>query len=182
MIALIALGANLGDRERALCLAAERLRAMATAGSFRASHLYETRPWGGVSQPDFLNAVVSLDTALDPHALLEALKGIEREAGRGTTVRWGPRELDLDLLDLGGARLDSGDLTLPHPRIAERAFVLAPLCEIAPRWRDPLTGRSAVEMLVALDPDPDEARPAGRMRLQEESEHDRDPRSRLPRD
>jgi 2-amino-4-hydroxy-6-hydroxymethyldihydropteridine diphosphokinase len=181
VIALIALGANLGDRERTLCLAAERLRAIAVPGSFRASHLYETRPWGGVPQPDFLNAVVTLDTALDPHPLLDLLKGLEREAGRGPTERWGPRELDLDLLDLGGLRVDSIDLVLPHPRVAERAFVLVPLCEIAPRWQDPLTGRSAVEMLVALDPDPDEARPAGRMRLQEESEHDRDPRPWLPR-
>ncbi len=181
MIVLVALGANLGDRERNLAFAATRLRALAAPGTFRASHLYETPPWGGVPQPDFLNAVVRFETSLAPMALLEILQGMEREAGRSTAERWGPRTLDLDLLDHGGACLESPDLVLPHPRIAERAFVLAPLCEIAPGWRDPLTGRSAPEMLVALDPDPDEARPVGRLRLEEEPDHGLDPRSRLSR-
>jgi 2-amino-4-hydroxy-6-hydroxymethyldihydropteridine diphosphokinase len=180
-VILVAVGANLGDRERNLALAAERLRALAVPGSFRASHLYETRPWGGVPQPDFLNAVVRLDASLDPIALLAALQAIEREAGRVPAERWGPRALDLDLLDHGGARLESPDLILPHPGIAERAFVLVPLCEIAPEWRDPLTGHTAVEMLVALDPDPADVRPVGKLRSEEESTNATDPRSRLPR-
>jgi 2-amino-4-hydroxy-6-hydroxymethyldihydropteridine diphosphokinase len=182
VIALVALGANLGNRERNIVFAALRLRALAAPGSFRASHIYETRPWGGVAQPDFLNAVVRFETSLDPEALLDVLQGLEREAGRAPAERWGPRALDLDLLDHGGARIETPKLVLPHPRIAERVFVLAPLCEIAPGWRDPLTGKTAARMLVELDPDPDEARPVGRLRLEEDSDHGLDPRSRLPRD
>ncbi len=102
--------------------------------------------------PSFLNAVVQFEATLAPRALLAILQAIEREAGRVPGERWGPRALDLDLLDHDGARIDTPDLVLPHPRIAERAFVLVPLCEIAPGWRDPLTGRTAVEMLRRAGP------------------------------
>ena len=167
MRALVALGGNLGDRASVLSRAAVVLLAMARRGTFRSSHLYETSPWGKRDQPDFLNAVVSFETTLDAGALLARLKEIEAQMGRVPSERWGPRILDLDLLDLGGIVHAAGDLTLPHPRISERGFVLVPLCEIEPGWKDPLTGRTAVEMLTDLDPDPGEIRPAGRLNLGE---------------
>ncbi len=178
MRAIVALGSNLGDRRAILEQAALRLASLAEGGKLRASHLYETRPWGVIDQPDFLNAVVRFETRLGPPALLAALKAIERDAGRTEGTRWGPRILDLDILDMDGI-LREGDPTLPHPRIAERAFVLVPLCEIDPEWAHPLTGRTAVGMLRDLDPDPAEIRPAGRLRIPEgEGEHGRG--SRLP--
>lgn len=167
MRALVALGGNLGDRASVLARAAGILKSISQPGSFRSSHLYETRPWGKRDQPDFLNAVVVFETSLDPMALLARLKEIEGRMGRAPSERWGPRVLDLDLLDLGGIVLSSGDLTLPHPRIPERGFVLVPLCEIEPGWKDPLTGRTAAEMLSDLEPDPGEIRPAGRLNLGE---------------
>lgn len=182
MRALVGLGGNMGDRVSALSRAAAILREQAQTGSFRPSHLYETRPWGKTDQPDFLNAVVSFETSLAPRALLALLAEIEDRLGRVRSERWGPRTLDLDLLDLGGAVISEEDLTLPHPRIAERGFVLVPLCEIDPGWRDPLTGKTAVEMLNALDPDPGEVRPAGRLNLEEGTILADASRPALPRD
>jgi 2-amino-4-hydroxy-6-hydroxymethyldihydropteridine diphosphokinase len=156
--AYVGLGSNLGDRCGILREAVERIRGLDGVEHVRPSHLYETRPWGLVDQPDFINAVAEIATDLTPHRLLEALQEIERVSGREQGVKWGPRILDLDLLDCGGEVIDEPSLSLPHPRIAERAFVLVPLCEIAPGWHDPLTGRTSVEMLEALDPDPEEVR------------------------
>jgi len=165
--AVVALGSNLGDRVLNLETAAARIRSTCAApGSPRASHVYETPPWGGVPQPEYLNAAVLFETPLASRALLTALLAIETEAGRVRGgERWGPRTIDLDLLDLGGAISDEADLVLPHPRIAERAFVLVPLCEIAPNWRHPLTGLTAAEMLIILNPDPSEARLFGSLRV-----------------
>ena len=182
MIALVGLGSNVGDRAGAVGSAADRLRSYASADTFRMSHLYETRPWGVADQPDFVNAVCQFDTSFHAIPLLEALKEIERLLGRTETTRWGPRRLDLDLLDLGGETRSDPEITLPHPRIAERAFVLVPLCEIAPRWRDPLTGRTATEMLALLDPDPGEVRLAGSIPLKEEKIVAGGPRSHISND
>jgi 2-amino-4-hydroxy-6-hydroxymethyldihydropteridine diphosphokinase len=179
--ALVGLGGNLGERAIVLSNAAAALRDKAAAGAFRASHLYETRPWGKTDQPDFLNAVVSFETSLDPRALVDLLQQIEKRAGREESERWGPRVLDLDLLDLDGAILSEEGLTLPHPRIAERGFVLVPLCEIEPGWTDPLTGRTAAGMLEQLDPDPAEVRLAGRLNLGEGTILADASRSALPR-
>ena len=174
MSALVALGSNIGDRARTLGWAARRiLETCAVPGSFHASHLYETPPMGSVPQPDYLNAVVLFETALDPRPLLDVLLAIEGEAGRKRGVRWGPRSLDLDLLDLGGMTVREPGLTLPHPGIAERPFVLIPLCEIAPGWRHPLTGGTAAEMLGTLDPDPGEARLHGPLRAHPDGEETR---------
>jgi 2-amino-4-hydroxy-6-hydroxymethyldihydropteridine diphosphokinase len=163
--ALVALGSNLGDRAARLQEGLAGLATLARPESLCASHLYETAPWGIEDQPVFLNAVARFDTSLEPAGLLAALKGIERAAGRPAADprRWGPRTLDLDLLDLAGIVGEGDGLTLPHPRIAERAFVLVPLCEIAPLWSHPLTGRTAVEMLAELDPDPALVRVACRL-------------------
>ena len=119
----------------------------------RASALVVSAPFGVTDQPPFVNAVAEIRTALGPGALLRKLHAIERQAGRRRTLRWGPRTLDLDLLDYDGRISKPGEKPiLPHPGIASRIFVLAPMQEIAPRWRHPLTKRPVSEMLRRLDP------------------------------
>ncbi|MGH9042800.1 MAG: 2-amino-4-hydroxy-6-hydroxymethyldihydropteridine diphosphokinase [Acidimicrobiia bacterium] len=131
-IAYLGLGSNLGDRLTHLQSAVDGLAAR--AGTVVAvSAVYETEPMGGPAQPDYLNAVVALDTTLDPHSLLELAKALEGEAGRPSDgERWGPRPLDIDILMIGDARVDDPDLVVPHPRIHQRGFVLAPLADVAP--------------------------------------------------
>jgi 2-amino-4-hydroxy-6-hydroxymethyldihydropteridine diphosphokinase len=119
----------------------------------RASRPIVSTPFGVTGQPPFVNAVAEVETALGPEALLERLHAIERMAGRRRTLRWGPRTLDLDLLDYHGlVRMPPSRPVLPHPGIADRIFVLAPLAEIAPRWRHPVSRRTAADMLRRLDP------------------------------
>lgn len=119
----------------------------------RASRLVVTAPFGRTDQPPFVNAVAEIETALGPEDLLRKLHAIERLAGRRRTLRWGPRTLDLDLIDYDGLiRERPRRPVLPHPGIAERIFVLAPIHEIAPRWRHPQTKRTAAQMLKRLDP------------------------------
>ena len=110
-----------------------------------ASRLVETAPFGKVNQPSFVNAVARITTAMPAETLLHHLHGIERCAGRRRRLRWGPRTLDLDLLDYHGL-VRRGRLLLPHPGIAERDFVLTPLAEIAPEWRHPVTKQNARTM------------------------------------
>jgi 2-amino-4-hydroxy-6-hydroxymethyldihydropteridine diphosphokinase len=115
------------------------------------SRFYRTPPWGLLEQPPFLNAAAELETAHGPHELLDALLQIERDAGRVRDgERWGPRTLDLDLLHMDGVALHDERLTLPHPRIAERAFVLLPLAELAPDLELPGQGRVGA-LLAASD-------------------------------
>jgi 2-amino-4-hydroxy-6-hydroxymethyldihydropteridine diphosphokinase len=122
------------------------------------SRLLQTSPFGNPNQPPFVNAVVQIETHLPPEALMRRLHMIETAAGRKRGVRWGPRTLDLDLIDYHGLRRNQTfpqqggrrPLRLPHPGIAERIFVLAPLAEIAPRWRHPDSKRSAAELLKRL--------------------------------
>jgi len=124
----------------------------------RASRLIRTAPMGPRDQPDFINAVAVIATELDAPDLLARLHDIELSADRRRSLRWGPRTLDLDLIDYDGRIIGEADgvrtrhglMLLPHPGIAERAFVLAPIAEIAPQWRHPLTGKSAAEMLGEL--------------------------------
>lgn len=119
----------------------------------RASRLVVTAPFGRTDQPPFVNAVAEIQTALGPEDLLRKLHAIERLAGRRRTLRWGPRTLDLDLIDYNGVvRTKPLTPVLPHPGIPERIFVLAPIHEIAPRWRHPVTRRTAAQMLKRLDP------------------------------
>jgi len=129
--AWIGLGANLGDARAALRVAVRALAALPGTRVLRVSSLYRSAPVdaGG---PDYLNAVAELDTPLAPLALLHALQSIEQAAGRERPYRNAPRTLDLDLLLHGDERLDSPELTVPHPRMGERAFVLLPLAELAP--------------------------------------------------
>lgn len=128
--ALIGLGANLGDRQATLTAAVAKLRRHPCISELKASSLYETEPVGFLDQPKFLNAVVAVKTSLDPEALLQLLMQIESEFGRERRERWGPRTLDLDLLDFAGEQRNSASLTLPHPRMLERAFVTLPLQEL----------------------------------------------------
>ncbi|MGM0578514.1 MAG: 2-amino-4-hydroxy-6-hydroxymethyldihydropteridine diphosphokinase [Myxococcota bacterium] len=147
--AWIALGANLGDRERALRRALRWLGATPGVDLEAASSFRLTAPVGP-PQPPYLNAVARIRTPLAPRALLTVLQHLERAAGRRRGLRWGPRTLDLDLLLVDGVRLDHPDLILPHPRMAERRFVLAPLCELDPHLVHPVLDRRMRDLLQAL--------------------------------
>ena len=151
-LAYIALGSNLDDplaQLRQAHLGLEKLGELVGASS-----LYRTAPIGGPpGQGDYLNAVVALKpNASDPETLLNELLELEAGQGRTRAVRWAARTLDLDLLVWDDRVLETPRLTLPHPRMLERAFVLGPLCELAPDWRHPLTHQSACERLESLDP------------------------------
>jgi 2-amino-4-hydroxy-6-hydroxymethyldihydropteridine diphosphokinase len=145
--ALIGLGANLGDRAVTLREAVLRLGALGRVTAV--SSLYETEPVGYRDQPAFLNAAVALETTLSPAAIVAGLLAIEREMGRVRTFRNAPRTLDLDLLLLDDVVLAAPGVTVPHPRLHERAFVLAPLAEIAPQAIHPVLRRSILELRAA---------------------------------
>ncbi len=145
---LLGLGANVGDRAGALEGALERLGAL---GRVRGrSPIYQTSPMYLEDQPPFLNMVALLETGLDPVRLLGAVKAIEHALGRRRRVRFGPREIDIDILAHGDRVVDLPTLTIPHPRLAERAFVLRPLADLVPTWRHPVSGQSVAALLAAL--------------------------------
>lgn len=146
----IALGSNLGDRAAYLRAALDRLRA--TVQVTAVSPVYETDPVGYAEQGPFLNAVVAGTTTSTPRGLLRALQAIERAAGRARSFPNAPRTLDLDLLGYGTLALDTPDLTVPHPRLHERAFVLAPLADIAPGLVLPGRGGTVAALLADLGP------------------------------
>jgi 2-amino-4-hydroxy-6-hydroxymethyldihydropteridine diphosphokinase len=149
-LALIGLGSNLGDRKAQLDAAVAALAEAPGVVVRAVSRYHETAPVGGPEgQPNYLNAAAAVETTLDPLDLLHVLQAIEHRAGRVRTVRWGPRTLDLDLLLFGDRIIETGELQVPHPRMAERLFVLAPLAEIAPGAVDPVTGRTVAELLAA---------------------------------
>jgi 2-amino-4-hydroxy-6-hydroxymethyldihydropteridine diphosphokinase len=151
MRAYIALGSNLGDSKQQLLDAIDKLSGLPNSHVLARSRFYRTPPWGKVEQPDFLNAVIALETPLPPHDLLDALLEIERQAGRlRNGERWGPRTLDLDLLHVAGKTVNDERLTLPHPHISERAFVLLPLNDLAPDLDIPGQGRVS-DLLRAVD-------------------------------
>ncbi|WP_379163935.1 2-amino-4-hydroxy-6-hydroxymethyldihydropteridine diphosphokinase [Paenibacillus sp. sgz5001063] len=130
--AYIALGANLGDREGTLKAALQRLNQHEQIEVVRCSSVYETEPVGYLDQPQFLNMAAALRTTLAPGLLLQAMLSIESQLGRVRDVRYGPRTVDLDLLWVENQHLDTPELTLPHPRMQERAFVLIPLSDVVP--------------------------------------------------
>ena len=128
----LGLGGNLGDPEAAMRAALAELERLGGTRIVAVSSLWRTPPWGKADQPDFLNAVCEIRTALDPRQLLAACLSLEAAQRRVRGERWGPRTLDIDILRFGDRRIDEPGLSVPHPRMAERAFVMAPLAEIAP--------------------------------------------------
>ncbi|MBN8972307.1 MAG: 2-amino-4-hydroxy-6-hydroxymethyldihydropteridine diphosphokinase [Rhizobiales bacterium] len=147
---LIALGGNVGDVRTTFPKAISNILGMAQATLLARSSDYRTPPWGEEAQDPFINACIEVETSLDPHALLFTLHKIEKRFGRDRAKeqRWGPRTLDLDLLAYDDAVINQPDLTLPHPRLFERAFVLVPLTEIAPDRM--IAGRSVASALAQL--------------------------------
>ena len=141
-LAYVGLGSNLDDPRQQVERAFAALAGLPCTALVARSRCYRTPPWGVLAQPAFVNAAATLDTALAPEALLDALLAIERAAGRVRAGdRWGPRVLDLDLLHMDGVVCDEPRLSLPHPRLRERAFALVPLAEIAPALELPGQGR-----------------------------------------
>jgi 2-amino-4-hydroxy-6-hydroxymethyldihydropteridine diphosphokinase len=147
--AAIALGANMGDRLASLRRAVKALSGKAGT-VISTSEVYETTPWGMTDQPSFLNAAIIIETELCPMELLAEVKKIEQELGRVESVRWGPREIDLDIIFYGDAVVDDPMLKIPHPHMRERSFVLAPLADIAPDWANPSDGRTVKELLAGV--------------------------------
>lgn len=149
--AYVGLGGNVGDAQARLRTAFDALARIPSTRLLRRSRSYRTPPWGIADQPDFINAVAELETSLAPRELLEALLAIERANGRQRgSERWGPRTLDLDLLAYGDLHCEEPGLTLPHPRIGERAFVLVPLAELCAEMRIPGSG-TVRELLARVD-------------------------------
>jgi 2-amino-4-hydroxy-6-hydroxymethyldihydropteridine diphosphokinase len=143
-IAYLGLGSNLGDRLAHLQAAVDGLAAIPHVRVVAVSHVYETTPVGGPEQGDYLNAVVAVDTALDARELLGVAQGLEQHEHRERRERWGPRTLDVDVLLVGDARVSEPDLVVPHPRLAERAFVLVPLADVAREWEPAARDRAGV--------------------------------------
>ncbi len=144
------LGSNLGNRLGNLREALEKLRTLGRV--VKCSNVYETPAWGGVPQPDYLNACVRVESGcVEAMGLLRRVKGFERELGRVESVRWGARKIDVDILLMDEEVYHSEELDVPHVRIAERMFVLVPLGEILPEgWRHPVNGRSVGDMIREL--------------------------------
>lgn len=149
VVASLGLGGNVGDVAAAFIAALARLAAAPGVKLIARSSVYRTPPWGKRDQPDFLNMTVLVETTLPARALLALCLEAERALGRQRLERWGPRTIDIDILTYGEATIDELDLKVPHPRLNERAFALAPLAEIAPSLR--FGGRSVADWLAAVE-------------------------------
>jgi 2-amino-4-hydroxy-6-hydroxymethyldihydropteridine diphosphokinase len=145
----LSLGTNLGDRMSHLNAALDTLPP--DVQITKKSPVYETPPWGYEDQGPFLNMVVEGQTELEPVALLARLKQMETDLGRRPSFRWGPRIVDMDILFYDEMVLETPELTIPHPRLQERSFVLVPLADIAPDWKHPVLNKTVREMLAAVD-------------------------------
>ena len=151
MIIYFGLGSNLGNRLQNLRSALDMLKSFGNV--LKVSDVFETEAWGGVEQPDYLNACVRIDSpsSCEPHEILKAVKSFEREIGRVESVRWGARKIDIDILLVDEMIFHSQDLDIPHVRIPERLFVLVPLSQILPEnWRHPENGMTVNEMMNGI--------------------------------
>jgi 2-amino-4-hydroxy-6-hydroxymethyldihydropteridine diphosphokinase len=147
--ATLALGSNLGDRVRNIEEAIARLTADGTVELVARSRLYRTAPWGVTDQDWFVNACIAIKTGFSPRELLHHCQAVENGMGRVRTKRWGPRNIDVDILTFGALKVHEPDLSIPHRLIVERAFVLIPLKDIAPDLR--IDGQSIETLLAKLD-------------------------------
>jgi 2-amino-4-hydroxy-6-hydroxymethyldihydropteridine diphosphokinase len=147
--AFLGLGSNLGQREKHLNTAVAELKRMRSSRLVWTSNVYETDPVGKISQPKFLNACVEMETELSPGDLHAETKSMEARLGRTSTERWGPREIDVDILLYDGVVFDKDGVTVPHPEMEHRRFVLVPLNDIAADLVHPVTGLTVAEMLKA---------------------------------
>jgi len=159
--AWIGMGANVGDRLGNFRAALTALKSLDATSVVRVSSVYDTTPWGVTDQRRFFNAVVELSTGLSPDELLAALGEVEQRCGRVRHARWGPRTLDLDILLYDDLVVESDDLIIPHPRMAQRAFVLVPLAELEPELEVPGLGVTVAHLLGALGDEADDARLIG---------------------
>jgi len=164
----LSLGTNLGDRVDNLRRAVDALSSIVTLGPL--SSLYQTAPLYVTDQPAYLNMAALAESDLSPQALLEMAKELETRLGRQPSRRYGPRLIDIDLLFVGDQMMETPRLTLPHPRLSERRFVLVPLTEIDPFWLHPQSRRSAAQMLAALPIEPGDVVLYGRLQDVERAE------------
>ncbi len=145
---LLALGSNLGDRAAQLLEAVRRIGATDGFRMVASSSVYESEPWGYTPQGNFLNCVIDIRSTIPPEGMLAPLKRIERAMGRTHAPRNHPRIIDIDIVLAGAASVRTDEVTIPHPRMAQRRFVLLPLCELAPDMRHPVLGATMLELLA----------------------------------
>jgi len=157
----IALGGNLGYLKQTFIQVRDELNALGEVKVLKSSKLYRTTPVGPAGQPDYLNAVIEIETSIQPDALLVLLHRVEDAHGRVRAERWGARTLDLDILTYGEIQMDSEALTIPHAMISRRMFVLRPLCDIAPKWQHPLLNVTVKQMMDQLIAEGEASLPKG---------------------